>query len=119
MSRRWRRQLADAENAGLFDFQRRAAWATRSLAAALAPKRDPVNGVAFASIMSNILQEKLREDPDLRDRMIAATPLAASPVELAATGAIPGQRCLGFVTSRSSASMAGAVWAIRCRPGVF
>lgn len=51
------------------------AQATRSLAMALAPKRIRVNGVAFGSMMSNQLQQSLREDPGLRERLIAATPL--------------------------------------------
>lgn len=51
------------------------AQATRSLAMALAPKRIRVNGVAFGSIMSNHLQLKLREDPNMRGKLVAATPL--------------------------------------------
>lgn len=51
------------------------AQATMSLAMALASKRIRVNGVSFASIMSNQLQVTLRTDPGLRDRLIAATPL--------------------------------------------
>ena len=78
------------------------AQATRSLASALAPKRIRVNGVAFASIMSNILQEKLREDPDLRDRMIAATPLGriAAAEELAATVQFLASDASSFITGQ-------------------
>lgn len=51
------------------------AQATRSLAMALAPKRIRVNGVAFGSVMSNQLQMSLRDEPGLRDRIVATTPL--------------------------------------------
>ncbi|SMO66684.1 SDR family NAD(P)-dependent oxidoreductase [Paracoccus laeviglucosivorans] len=63
------------------------AQATRSLAMALAPKRIRVNGVAFGSIMSNQLQLKLREEPNLRDKLLSATPLGriAGADELGAT----------------------------------
>src|SRR5690606_23583493 len=78
------------------------AQATRSLAAALAPKRIRVNGVAFASIMSNNVQLKLREDPGLRDRMIAATPLGriAGADELAATVTFLASEASSFVTGQ-------------------
>lgn len=49
--------------------------ATRSLAVALAPERIRVNCVAFASVMSSVLQDLLKNQPDLRDRITAATPL--------------------------------------------
>ncbi|MTH77410.1 SDR family NAD(P)-dependent oxidoreductase [Paracoccus aestuariivivens] len=51
------------------------AQATRSMAMALASKRIRVNGIAFGSMLSNQLQLNLREDPGLRDRLVAATPL--------------------------------------------
>ncbi|QRZ14900.1 SDR family oxidoreductase [Paracoccus methylovorus] len=78
------------------------AQATRSLASALAPKRIRVNGVAFASIMSNNLQLKLREDPGLRDRMVAATPLGriAGADELAATVQFLASEASSFVTGQ-------------------
>ena len=78
------------------------AQATRSLASALAPKRIRVNGVAFASIMSNVLQDKLREDPDLRARMIAATPLGriAGADELAATVQFLASDASSFITGQ-------------------
>ncbi|MDO5620593.1 MAG: SDR family oxidoreductase [Paracoccus sp. (in: a-proteobacteria)] len=49
--------------------------ATRSLALALAPHRIRVNGVAFGSIMSEELRCKLRDHPELRDDIIAGTPM--------------------------------------------
>lgn len=78
------------------------AQATRSLASALAPKRIRVNGVAFASIMSNVLQDKLREDPDLRARMVAATPLGriAGADELAATVQFLASDASSFITGQ-------------------
>lgn len=61
--------------------------ATRGLALALAPHRIRVNGVSFSSVMSHELQMGLREDPSLRDRIIAGTPIGriAAPDELAET----------------------------------
>ncbi|MFT4013746.1 MAG: SDR family oxidoreductase [Paracoccus sp. (in: a-proteobacteria)] len=79
------------------------AQATRSLAVALAPKRIRVNGVAFASIMSNHLQLQLREEPGIRDRLIASTPL----------GRIGGADELGdtvqFLASEGSSFMTGQI----------
>lgn len=49
--------------------------ATRGLALALAPHRIRVNGVRFSSVMSHELQCALRDDPDMRDQIIAGTPL--------------------------------------------
>ncbi len=48
---------------------------TRSLAAALAPDRITVNGVAFGSVMSGRLQEAISESQSMREQIIAATPL--------------------------------------------
>jgi 7-alpha-hydroxysteroid dehydrogenase len=49
--------------------------ATRSLALALAPKGIRVNAVAMGSVMSASLQGALRENGDLRDAILDATPL--------------------------------------------
>lgn len=49
--------------------------ATRGMALALAPHRIRVNGIRFGSVMSHELKESLRDRPDLRDRIIAATPM--------------------------------------------
>lgn len=49
--------------------------ATRGMALALAPHRIRVNGVRFGSVMSHELKESLRDKPELRDRIIAATPM--------------------------------------------
>ncbi|PIE13271.1 MAG: oxidoreductase [Rhodobacterales bacterium] len=60
---------------------------TRSLAVALAPSRIRVNAVAFGSVMSASLQERLKKHPDYRDAIETGTPLSriASPTELAET----------------------------------
>lgn len=49
--------------------------ATRGMALALAPHRIRINGVRFGSVMSHELMESLREKPELRDRIVAATPM--------------------------------------------
>lgn len=49
--------------------------ATRGLALALAPHRIRVNGVRFCSVMSHEMKCALKEDADLRDQIIAGTPL--------------------------------------------
>ncbi|UXU76383.1 MULTISPECIES: SDR family NAD(P)-dependent oxidoreductase [unclassified Paracoccus (in: a-proteobacteria)] len=78
------------------------AQATRSLASALAPNRIRVNGVAFASIMSSHLQMKLREEPALRERMIAATPLGriGGADELSETVLFLASEASSFVTGQ-------------------
>jgi 7-alpha-hydroxysteroid dehydrogenase len=48
---------------------------TRSMAVAMAPKGIRVNAVALGGVMTASLQEALRADDSIRDRMIAATPL--------------------------------------------
>ncbi len=57
---------------------------TRSLAVALAPHRIRVNAVAFGSVMSASLKETLKEDRDIRDEILAGTPLGriAKPGEV-------------------------------------
>ncbi|MTH63870.1 SDR family NAD(P)-dependent oxidoreductase [Paracoccus shanxieyensis] len=78
------------------------AQATRSLAMALAPRRIRVNGVAFGSIMSNQLQMSLREDPQLRDKLVSATPLGriAGADELGATVQYLASDGAAFVTGQ-------------------
>ncbi|KRW93191.1 SDR family NAD(P)-dependent oxidoreductase [Paracoccus sp. MKU1] len=97
------------------------AQATRSLASALAPRRIRVNGVAFASIMSNNLQLKLREDPGLRDRMIAATPLGriAGADELAATVQFLASDASSFVTGQILRVDGGRSLGDPLAPGVY
>jgi 7-alpha-hydroxysteroid dehydrogenase len=97
------------------------AQATRSLASALAPQRIRVNGVAFASIMSNNMQLKLREDPGLRDRMIAATPLGriAGADELAGTVQFLASEASGFVTGQILRVDGGRSLGDPLAPGVY
>jgi len=97
------------------------AQATRSLASALAPRRIRVNGVAFASIMSNNLQLKLREDPGLRERMITATPLGriAGADELAATVQFLASEASGFVTGQILRVDGGRSLGDPLAPGVY
>ncbi|WP_323715581.1 SDR family NAD(P)-dependent oxidoreductase [Paracoccus aminovorans] len=97
------------------------AQATRSLASALAPQRIRVNGVAFASIMSNNMQLKLREDPGLRERMIAATPLGriACADELAGTVQFLASEASGFVTGQILRVDGGRSLGDPLAPGVY
>ena len=76
--------------------------ATRTLAVTLAPKRIRVNGLGFASVMSNQLQMRLREEPALRDRLIAATPLAriAGAEELGPAAQFLASEAAGFITGQ-------------------
>jgi len=48
---------------------------TRSLAVAFAPERIRVNAVAFGSVMSASLQDRLRDDDQKREAIINSTPL--------------------------------------------
>lgn len=75
---------------------------TRSLALGLAPKGIRVNAVAFGSVMSASLQGALKENPDFRDQITSATPLAriAAPVELAETVQFLASEASGFITGQ-------------------
>lgn len=97
------------------------AQATRSLAMALASKRIRVNGVAFASIMSNNLQTSLREDPKLRDRLIAITPLGriAGADELGATVQYLASEGSAFITGQILNVDGGRSIGDPLSPGIF
>lgn len=76
--------------------------ATRSLAAALAAQRIRVNGLAFASVMSHVLQDSLHDAPLLRDRIIEATPLGriAGADELGPAAQFLASEGAGFITGQ-------------------
>lgn len=75
---------------------------TRSLAVALAAKGIRVNAIAFGSVMSASLQASLKEHPDFRDAITAATPLGriAAPDELAEVVQFLASDASGFVTGQ-------------------
>ncbi|MDN5785977.1 SDR family NAD(P)-dependent oxidoreductase [Pseudorhodobacter sp.] len=76
---------------------------TRSLAVALAPERIRVNAVSFGSVMSESLQRSLKENPDFRSAITAATPLGriAAADELAET--------VQYLASDASSFMTGEI----------
>ncbi len=76
---------------------------TRSLAVALAPERIKVNAVAFGSVMSASLQERIRENDGYREQIIAQTPQSriAGPNEVA--------EAVQFLCSDSSSFVTGEV----------
>jgi 7-alpha-hydroxysteroid dehydrogenase len=76
---------------------------TRSLAVALAPNRIRVNAVSFGSVMSDSLQRALKENPDYREAITAATPLGriAGADELAET--------VQYLASDASSFMTGQI----------
>ncbi|MEI4486153.1 SDR family oxidoreductase [Frigidibacter sp. MR17.14] len=77
--------------------------ATRSLAVAYAPQRIRVNSVSFGSLMSASLQASLREDDELRERIIAGTPLGRI------AGAAEIVEAVQFLASDASAFVTGQV----------
>ena len=76
---------------------------TRSLAVSLAPERVRVNAVAFGSVMSASLKDHLKQHPDQREAILAATPQAriAGPTEVA--------EAVQFLASDSSAFVTGEI----------
>ena len=75
---------------------------TRSLAVALAPNRIRVNAVAFGSVMSASLQGMLKENSEMREKIIDHTPLnrIAAPTELAEVAQFLASDGSGFMTGQ-------------------
>ncbi|MEM7643812.1 MAG: SDR family oxidoreductase [Pseudomonadota bacterium] len=76
---------------------------TRSLAVSLARDRIRVNGIAVGSVMSANLKSRLKEEGDLRQAIVDATPMGriAAPSELAET--------VQFLASDASGFMIGQI----------
>lgn len=79
---------------------------TRSLAVSLARDRIRVNGVAVGSVMSANLKTRLKEEGDLRQAIVNATPMGriAAPSELAET--------VQYLASDASSFMIGQILTI-------
>lgn len=75
---------------------------TRSLAVALAPKRIRVNAVAFGSVMSQSLNDMMKQDDTLRPALLAATPLGrlAPASDLAEAVQFLASDAAGFITGQ-------------------
>ncbi len=75
---------------------------TRSMAVALAEHRIRVNAVAIGSVMSASLQGKLRESPDMRNRVTEITPMhrIGEADEVAEAVQYLASDCAGFVTGQ-------------------
>lgn len=76
--------------------------ATRSLAVALAPHRIRVNSISFGSVMSSSLRGMLKDNAEIRDEIIEATPLAriANPREVAEAAQFLASDGSGFMTGQ-------------------
>ena len=75
---------------------------TRSMAVALAQHRIRVNAVAFGSVMSASLKASLRDHEELRDEIVARTPLhrIASPGEICEAVQYLASDAAAFVTGQ-------------------
>lgn len=75
---------------------------TRSMAVALAPHRIRVNAVAFGSVMSASLQGALKDNNEVREKIIDHTPLQriASAAELAEVAQFLASDGSGFMTGQ-------------------
>ncbi len=75
---------------------------TRSLAVAYAPHQIRVNAVALGSIMSGSLQALISDDEDLRDEVIAATPIGriGEAEEAAQAALFLASPCASFITGQ-------------------
>ncbi|QIE42697.1 SDR family NAD(P)-dependent oxidoreductase [Meridianimarinicoccus aquatilis] len=75
---------------------------TRSLAVALAPSRIRVNAVAFGSVMSSSLKDKLKENRSFRSDIVDHTPMSriARPTEVTETVQFLASEGAGFMTGQ-------------------
>lgn len=75
---------------------------TRTLAVELAPHRVRVNGVAYGGVLTAALGEALRDHPEMRDAIVAATPLGriAPAAELAETVQFLASDAADFITGQ-------------------
>ena len=75
---------------------------TRSLAIGLAPERIRVNAVAIGAVMTDALRTALRERPELREPLIATTPLGriGDPAEAAEAALFLASVRSSFVTGQ-------------------
>lgn len=75
---------------------------TRSLAVSLAPSRIRVNAVAFGSVMSTSLKDKLKDNPNYREAIVTHTPLGriAGPSEVADAVRYLASDAASFVTGQ-------------------
>ncbi len=75
---------------------------TRALAVAYAPHNIRVNAVALGSVMSGSLQALVAKDEDLRDEVIAATPLGriGEADEAAQAALFLASPCASFITGQ-------------------
>jgi 7-alpha-hydroxysteroid dehydrogenase len=75
---------------------------TRSMAVALAPHRIRVNAVAFGSVMSASLRDRIKGQDALRDNILASTPLGriAPPSELAEVAQFLASDAARFITGQ-------------------
>ena len=75
---------------------------TRSLAVALAERRIRVNAIAIGSVMSASLRARLKEEPEIRDAMISATPMGriAEAGEIAEVAQFLTSEGSGFITGQ-------------------
>ena len=79
---------------------------TRSMALSLAPERIRVNAVALGAVMTGNLRDALRERDELRDEMVAVTPLGRiGEAEEAAEAAL-------FLASPSASFVTGQILAV-------
>ncbi len=75
---------------------------TRSLAVAFAEQRVRVNAIAIGSVMSASLQASLKDNPEIRDDMIAATPMRriAEARKVAEVAQFLSSESSGFITGQ-------------------